>query len=295
MDYQSYLQGKFQWTTATASTIDWQIHALAQRQLKQTEKFTISKFIHEWLPLQDQYHVHSTSASNLCPSCQQSMETVDHFIQCPHSDQQAIWTNMYNSLYKIHLQQQAPLHCYNALAYGLYRGCNAQPPNLNVTGMDSQKLVTEQSQIGWMQLYYGRFSTAWACVLNSKQTMLNGINFYSKVITIMWTAVLSQWGQCNSHLHPPNPIQDDRTQLQNQVYQILMIEAQSDPLLQDLVNTCNLEVCMRRPTKYIRQWINNSQNHILAQRSKNSNITSSMSHKRYPQLLCSHPTKNNSN
>jgi len=159
---------------------------------------------------------------------------------------------MHDSLYKVHLQQQVPSHWYNALASGLYRGCQAQPPNLEAVDMDTQQLDEVQLPMKWMQLYYGRFSTTWVCILNSIQnTIVNRINFfYSKVITVIWMAVLSQWSQHNSHLRPPNPIQDDRTQLHNQVYQILM-DTQLDPLLQDLVSTCNPEVLMRWHTKYI--------------------------------------------
>jgi len=245
MEYQNYLQEKFQWMPQISTTVDWQTHALAQHWLKQAEKQIISKFIHKWLPLQDQYHVHSTSVNNICPSCWQSTETVEHFLQCPHTDWQAIWRTMHDSIYKVHLQQQVPPQCYNALA-----------PN--------KAMVTAQAKLGCTQLYYGWFSAIWVQVLNYIQTTIKGISFYSKVITLIWTAILFQWNQQNCHFHPPNPTQDDRTQLCNLVYQILM-EAQSDPLLQDLVSSFNPEVLLTQHTKYICKWITNSRDHIQAQ------------------------------
>jgi len=106
----------------TTSTVHWQIHALAQQQLTHAERQIISKFIHEWLPLQDYYHVQSNLVNNQCPSCQQCMETVECFLQCPHPDQQAKWQDLHNSIYKIHTQQQVPPQCYTVVAYGLYEG-----------------------------------------------------------------------------------------------------------------------------------------------------------------------------
>jgi len=59
-------------------------------------------------------------------------------------------------------------------------------------------------------------------------------------------------------------VQDDKTQLQNVVYQIIH-EVQLDPLLQDLISSLDPEVLLAWPTKYIRKWIDNSRYHIQAQ------------------------------
>jgi len=102
--YQHYIQEKFQWTNETASTVNWQIHAIAQQRLTQVEKWIISKFIHEWLPLQDRHHVSSSTTNHQCPSCCCSTKTVEHILQCQHPDQQAIWNELHKSVYKLHLQ-----------------------------------------------------------------------------------------------------------------------------------------------------------------------------------------------
>jgi len=62
----------------------------------------------------------------------------------------------------------------------------------------------------------------------SLQSTFNGINFYSQVLTIILL--------CNQHLHPPNLVQDNKTQLHHAVYQFIH-EAHSDPLLQDLISS----------------------------------------------------------
>ncbi len=85
-EYFQYLQDKFQWTMAPMASIHWQVLQLALRQFNRTEHKTLTKFIHEWLPLQDRHHVHSASSDHLCPSCHSAPETVTHFLSCPHPE-----------------------------------------------------------------------------------------------------------------------------------------------------------------------------------------------------------------
>jgi len=65
-------------------------------------------------------------SNNHCPSCCNSIETVEHFLQCSHPNQQAIWCNLHNPVYKLHPQQNVPSQqYYNVLAYMLYKRCKA--------------------------------------------------------------------------------------------------------------------------------------------------------------------------
>jgi len=67
--YLMYLKEKFTWPSCPSMTVQWQIIQLTITRFKQLEQRTITKFIHKWLPLQDRYHVKSTSIEQLCPSC----------------------------------------------------------------------------------------------------------------------------------------------------------------------------------------------------------------------------------
>jgi len=50
---------------------------------------------------------------------------VEHFIQCPHPDRQAIWHDIHESIYKANIKHNASTECYNIMAYGLYQGHQA--------------------------------------------------------------------------------------------------------------------------------------------------------------------------
>jgi len=106
-----------------------------------------------------------------------------------------------------------------------------------------QQIQQQQEKLGWKQIYYGQITSAWAHGITASQETIKGIVFYSRIIILIWKAVIAQWTIRNTHLHPPNSTQDDRTQLENIVYQIIQ-EAQADPALQDMVVTVDPEVLL---------------------------------------------------
>ncbi len=67
--YFQYLQDKFQWTIPPMDVIHWQVLQLALHRFNRSDRTTITKFIHEWLPLQDRHHIHSASSDHLLSQC----------------------------------------------------------------------------------------------------------------------------------------------------------------------------------------------------------------------------------
>jgi len=78
--YFEYLNTKYEWQETSEYTVHWPVICLSLKRFKATERRTVVKFIHEWLPLQDCYHVQSASALHFCLSCNQQPETVEHFL-----------------------------------------------------------------------------------------------------------------------------------------------------------------------------------------------------------------------
>jgi len=84
--YREYLQTKFQWPSDATDRIQWKVHQLANQHLMHSEQRVVTKFIHEWLPLLDRYHVLSSSLNKQCPSCRQELEMTEHFLNCSHPE-----------------------------------------------------------------------------------------------------------------------------------------------------------------------------------------------------------------
>jgi len=119
--YFDYLKEEFQWDGQPTNSIQWLIIQWTLQKLKHAERQTITKFIHKWLPLQDQHHVHSALTKQLCPSCKTTKETAQHFLSCPHPDQWTAWKEMHQLLLEQFIHNtNAKLH--DLLTFGLYTG-----------------------------------------------------------------------------------------------------------------------------------------------------------------------------
>jgi len=92
---------------------------------------------------------------------------------------------------------------------------------------------------------------------------VNALQYFTKVTTLIWQAVLKIWQIWNTHLHPGNPEQEECSQLQAAVNWVFY-EVQQDPQLHALVEHITPEWIMNQPTWQICQWVTNSNNHVQA-------------------------------
>jgi len=153
------------------------------KHLNATEQCMIQKFIHEWLPLQNCYHVQSVSTNHLCPSCHQVAKTVAHFLVCPHPVCQQIW----NDLHQHQLKNAVSNVFYEIFAYGIYQGRQA-PTTISHHHLpsDLNDLYLIQDQLDWKQLYYGWLTPLWHTLLHKYHLQINGKNYYMKILTLIW-------------------------------------------------------------------------------------------------------------
>jgi len=152
--YFEYLQTKFEWQTPPATTIHWPTVQLAPSQFKALEKWILTNFAHEWLLLQDWYHVKSISIGQIRPSCWQAKETPQHFLTCNHMDCQTIWTELHQSLEKHAFHNAINPTLHNLYAYGLYMNCQ-----MAATIMPSHKPLHQQIYLAQMHWTGTNFST----------------------------------------------------------------------------------------------------------------------------------------
>jgi len=182
--YLTYLQDKFTWPSCPSKSIQWQILQLTITRFKQSEWWTITKFIQKWPPLQDHYHVKSLSVKQLCPSCQAATETAQHFLACTHTNQQKIWKELHEALQKHAIHHNIDNSLHNLLAYGLYQGCQGTAPfSINQSTRAFPQIYHEQTQLGWKQLFYGRYSTNWSASCSSIHPNINSTHYYAKCLT----------------------------------------------------------------------------------------------------------------
>jgi len=205
--YFNYLTSKFQWTQSAMHTVYWPIIWLALWQFKATERWMVQEFIHAWLPLQDQYHVQSNSTDHICPSCCQAAETVNHFLACQHPDQQQIWKELHHdSLFHHQIKHSVSNVFHDILAFRLYQG-QQEPTTIQLHHLldDLENLYSTQDCMGWKQLYYSWLTPLWHDLLQKYHPQVNGNHYYTKILQLIWQAILKIWKIQNDHLHPGHP------------------------------------------------------------------------------------------
>ncbi len=175
-----------------------------------------------------------------------------HFLSCLHPDHQAIWTELNDQILKYFLHHQIESTYHDLFQYRLILGQQGtlrfDPwPHLS----DSlYKLHNAQSSLGWQQLYYGCLSPQWVMLHNKSHPDINGLQYFTEYVTFIWQAILWQWKLCNEHLYPTTTLQEDWTQLQAIVNQIIH-DAQQDPNLHDMVATVTPEIIVAKPIQQL--------------------------------------------
>jgi len=267
--YFEYIITKFPGIPDPARAIHWPTIRMALKRFKTAERRIVSKFIHEWLPLNARHQNSVATQVRICPSCRQFDETVDHFLECRHHDHQLIWKDLHEQLHKHQIKNSVSNIFYDLLAAGLYQGCG-EPTHITFHHAPNNILQLHQQQelMGWRQLYYGRVSPSWIAGLQAYHPQINGTQYYTQCVTYIWRAILRIWKLRNQHQHPSSYMQEDCSLLEAEVHRIFQ-EAQQDPILQDIVANTSPEQILSRPTRTVRQWTVNSKNHIRAHHKAN--------------------------
>jgi hypothetical protein len=77
-----YLKDKYGWSDKTIANIWWQVHGKALNVLKEGNRRTISKFLHNRLPCNKRENIYYPYRSQYCSQCKHSIECNDHILRC---------------------------------------------------------------------------------------------------------------------------------------------------------------------------------------------------------------------
>ena len=210
---KQYMMDKYDWDHNTLESINWQSHSRSIRAMHRYNNF-ISKFIHDWLPVNNLQSKYKSHYSPKCPSCPNETETIQHFIQCPSRLQ---WrTDMINDISNYMESQDTRPELAIILKDALQQWFDAQPITFPLLPTIFHKLIRDQTNIGWEQLFYGRFSNEWSSLqeehyetTDHRPTRLNGSSWTSGLIQRVWHHLHLAWLQRNSDAHGITPTQHE--------------------------------------------------------------------------------------
>jgi len=273
-NYREYMLEKHQWANQDCNNVNWNALPLAMNWFNTNDHQRLQKFLHDWLPLNHSHHASGTATTTLCPSCHKQDEDFWHFLECHHQPRPNLFRTLQQNLTKLHLRYNIDPDLYQMLWQGLcsIRFNSPLPEPQGIYPEALHQLYYDQKSIGWDQLYYGCLAVSWAHQINyNSNGNVNGTIFYSQVTTHIWQYILDTWKQCNLNLHSKSQADSNRSNLWQQVLN-LMHTAKQYPQLEHLVNDNTEANIMKRSIPAIRQWIIHStttiKNHIAAERKQ---------------------------
>jgi ribonuclease HI len=215
-DLETYLMKDNSWTLDVFRMINWKSLATALKSLTYHRRTTISKFMHEWLPVHRQLYRYRDVDSDECPSCRGRNETSNHVLRCRSPSRESVRVAEHRKLLAELTALQTDPMLQRILLHGLRRW--HQDPNGTLPLPSPQhpwapyrQLIDEQNQIGWEHIWKGRWSKQWATFQelhyrrNQATSTFTGQFWTTKLIKLMWTHFWEHWDSRNGDKHGRTP------------------------------------------------------------------------------------------
>jgi hypothetical protein len=208
----------YKWTEQTTDSVDWKAHHGAIQKLRFAEKKFVTKYIHQLLPIGDVFHKIDPTQSATCSSCQTHTESEAHLIQCPQRrDAMEYFMNVtLTQFLETHHTCPELGWCLSSILSSQIRGIEprfGKSHGSNKPGI--RELLQTQHEIGWAQLFQGRFAKGWSRLqdeflddnnyhLKLDRKYHSGDIWLRKLIALLWTTVRACWDHRNSSRHGTN-------------------------------------------------------------------------------------------
>ena len=203
--------------------IAWTAFARAFKAFPVGSQRILRRWIYGFLPTQRRLHRMGAGNSPLCPRCQQQVETDHHFLICggPTSWTTDLLSPMELLFHKHHTAKWLE----SAVRGNIHRFLNSQPPI--TVHPQNQPAMNSQTTIGWGSIFYGIFSNSWIIShdRHSQQTS-RGLTIVSKLIKIIFQAVINRWNNRNHQLHKDSIRHELKARLTSQLKALYALKDQ---------------------------------------------------------------------
>jgi ribonuclease HI len=195
-DLWEYCKTKHHWTEETMSSILWSALQKARAGRTFASMVHTSKLLHGWLPVM---HVHGrVTGSTQCPGCEETDETIDHMLSCPHERMETVRHQAIINVREQGIKQGLPagfMTCVQQyLRYVLLNQSDDLDPDLN-------RIRVSQHAIGPMMFVRGYLSIEWLKLLRSLIGQ-HAERKLARLIRILWDYLIAPlWATRNDILH----------------------------------------------------------------------------------------------
>ena len=190
------------------NSIAWPEFSRAFNSFPANHQRFLRRWLYGFLPTQRRLHRYGDCPSPTCPKCQQSNETDHHFLTCGGVND---WSaTLFDPLEQLCRKLQASHWVETTITLNLIHCiCNSPPTATNAW---IEPAFSSQSRIGWINAFYGIFSTDWITFQN-KGPVQNGSKLVTRIIHLIFTAIIECWNHRNTLLHKSTPDNETRSRL----------------------------------------------------------------------------------
>jgi hypothetical protein len=210
-----HIKRRNNWMDATVPMVNWDSHGAALSTHIKT-RLHYSKLVHDILPT-SAYLNRQDKGKRLCPCCSHPKETRDHVLRCP-----ALSRNRWRHSFLTSLGQFCDAqHTAPSLKHLLLDTCRSwlyhntdevYNPNPMHHPASLRSLILQQTEIGWRQLFNGRFCVQWSRIQDAylyrtqaarpgSSAKLTGDRWQTKLILFFWEQWRVVWKLRNESLH----------------------------------------------------------------------------------------------
>ena len=279
-----HIRNRNQWTQQQFDSVNWAAlqHAIKR---KNQQRIHITKLSHDLLPTNKTLYRHKPTEQK-CPMCNHccAQEDRDHVMRC-ENDQRAAWRAETITVLDERCQQlSTEPGLARILVHGVSQWLNGQETFSDVSNIPTKyhRLISYQNNLGWRQLFNGRFCLEWARIQDDyvyiqklkRSTLPNrrrrpgtnsppirlrsGTQWTGEIIATLWGQWYKVWTMRNASIHGHSQEtrmnrqrEVDKRRLQTIYQQRHMLE----PSVQDLLFPSVEEHLQQRSPNTIHNWL----------------------------------------
>jgi hypothetical protein len=194
------------------NTIDWTSLGSASNRHHEQRHFIV-KLSHYLLPTRSRTKKYDRDTPSHCIYCNATVENRDHLLRCAHLTCATWRHDLLRSIRTRSDSVETDPVLLDLLMEGLHAWLHQNdPPSPAAYPAAYQRLVREQTTLGWRQLFNGRWSTEWSRLherfitrrFDPIPSKMSGTTWTSQFIDLLWTGTRKLWDTRNGTVHGIN-------------------------------------------------------------------------------------------
>ena len=261
---KEYIASSNGWEQEDMDMIDWKAHAsaIARGTIPKTHAV---KLIHDLLPTNHLVNKYEPHRSPKCPYCWAEKENRDHILRCPSAERKNHQEDLVKNLNKaLHLYHTDP-QLHKILTEGLQAWFHCTTLQFTDYPEKYQRLIQQQNQLGWRQLFSGRFSREWSTLQHAHlqhhslvTSRTTGHLWTVAAISSLWKSWSTMWESRNAKVHGHDASTRNKMRRESAIAELEMYYAKQNDML-PVDRNFFMDSAMehsQKPTHYLVNWLN---------------------------------------